>query len=176
VEAVRALEYASGGRRGALQFDEYHLGRGAHMDLNKAVWRFLTVVPVGRVILQVVCASLVLLIAVGVRAVAPVAPKRIERRSALEYVEALARAYAQAHATRTAARRLIRGLRRRHGHGTWGGRLVTDDRFLDGIELRYPGLAGDVRQLRAATQRRLDPAGLLLVGEAVHNIDRTLLT
>ena len=173
VAAVRTLDWVSAGRRPSLVFDEYHLGEGQHGGMNATIWTFLTDVPAGRVVLQITIAALVLLLAVGIRAIAPTSPRRIERRSALEYVEALARAYSQAGATRTAARRLIRGLRRRHAHGTW--RLASDDRFLTSVVLRHPQLAGDVQLLRAATTQRIDSAALLKVGEAVHNIDRTLL-
>ena len=118
------------------------------------------------------CAGLVLLLALGIRPVAPREPRHIERRSALEHVEALARAYAQARATRVATRRLLRGLRRRHAHGVW--RAASDERFLAAVATRHPAVADDTRTLLDAAGRSLTPAELLAVGQAVDHIDRTL--
>jgi hypothetical protein len=169
VASLRSLDWVSRGGRPALEFDEYHQ---TVPESTNIVWRYLTTTDSGHVVLQAICAALLLMIAVGVRAVPPVAPRRIERRSALEYVEALARAYAQARASRVAVRRLLRGLRRRHARSL--ARNVPDDLFLETLAARNPALAPDTRVLRDAADRTLTPTELLAVGQAVAHIDRTL--
>jgi hypothetical protein len=176
VSAVRALDWVSRGGRPPLVFDEYHqVGPGAvdtGANMWGAAWDFLRHTTVGHAILQAIGAGLVLLLALGIRPVAPREPRHIERRSALEHVEALARAYAQARATRVATRRLLRGLRRRHAHGVW--RAASDERFLAAVATRHPTVAEDTRTLLDAAGRSLTPAELLAVGQAVDHIDRTL--
>jgi hypothetical protein len=169
VASVRALDWVSRSGRPALEFDEFHQ---TVPESRNIVWRYLTTTDSGHVVLQAIGAALLLMIAVGVRAVPPLAPRRIERRSSLEYVEALARAYAQARASRVAVRRLLRGLRRRHARSLT--RDVPDDRFLDSLSERHPAIAPDTRLLRDAAGRTLTPAELLAVGQAVAHIDRTL--
>ncbi|GEM_PF-437499 len=119
VRVIDGLTWVSAGRRPPLIFDEYHQGFGAHAGLPRAVWAFLTDIPLGHTIIQWAVGGLVLVLALGVRAIPPRSVPRIERRSPLEHVDALARAYEQIHGTRTAARRLARGLRRRHERGGW---------------------------------------------------------
>jgi len=169
VASVRALDWVSRSGRPALEFDEFHQ---TLPESRNIVWRYLTTTDSGHVVLQAIGAALLLMVAVGVRAVPPLAPRRIERRSSLEYVEALARAYAQARASRVAVRRLLRGLRRRHARSL--ARDVPDDRFLDSLSERHPEIAPDTRLLRDAAGRTLTPAELLAVGQAVAHIDRTL--
>jgi len=169
VASLRSLDWVSRGGRPPLEFDEFHQ---TVPESTNIVWRYLTTTDSGHVVLQAICAALLLMIAVGVRAVPPVAPRRIERRSALEYVEALARAYAQARASRVAVRRLLRGLRRRHARSL--ARNVPDDLFLETLAARNPALAPDTRVLRDAADRTLTPTELLAVGQAVAHIDRTL--
>ena len=172
VAAIRELAWLSRDRHPKVVFDEYHMQGAGTMDVPAIVWSFLTRTRPGNAILQAIVAGLILLAAFGIRAVAPTTPKRIERRSTLEHVEALARAYAQARATRVATRRLLRGLRRRHAHGVW--RTASDERFLDAVAQRHPEVAPDTRTLLDATGRSLTPAELLAVGQAVDHIDRTL--
>jgi Domain of unknown function (DUF4350) len=171
VAAVRELAWISRGGRPTVVFDEYHQDLQG-MDVWGTVWAFLRGTAPGHALVQASIAALILLAAYGIRPVAPRAPKRIERRSSLEHVEALARAYAQAGATRVATRRLLRGLRRRHAHGVW--RVASDERFLDAVAKRHPAVAADTRTLLDATGRSLTPAELLTVGQAVDHIDRTL--
>jgi hypothetical protein len=172
VAAVRELDWVSRGRRPTLVFDEYHQRELADTSPSNIAWDFLRDTTTGHAILQTIIAGLVLLLALGIRPVAPRAPRRIERRSALEHVEALARAYAQARATRVATRRLLRGLRRRHAHGVW--RAASDEKFLDAVAARHPAVAADTRTLLDAAGRSLTPTELLAVGQAVDHIDRTL--
>jgi hypothetical protein len=172
VAAVRELLWLSRDRRPPVVFDEYHLNAVGGDDTWSTTRKFLAHTALGHAILQAIAAGLILLAVFGIRAVAPRAPKRIERRSSLEHVEALARAYSQARATRVATRRLLGGLRRRHAHGAW--RSASDERFLGAVTARYPATDADARTLLDATGRALTPAELLAVGQAVNHIDRTL--
>ena len=96
----------------------------------------------------------------------------VERRSPLEHVGALSRAYEQARASRTAARRLARGVSRRHAHGAW--RRADDEEFLRSIATRHPRLAPEVERVIAATRQSVTPAELVQVGRAIEVIERTL--
>jgi hypothetical protein len=161
-----------GARR--LVFDEYHQGYGTHVEIVTVVREVLTRTPPGRVLLQIAAAALVLLLAVAPRPVRPVPRTRIERRSPLEHVGALSRAYEQIGATRLAARRLVRGLRRRHPYGA--ARARTDEEFLEALRTRHAALAPDVQLLAAAIARPLPPAEFVAAGRAIENIERTLAT
>ena len=173
---IAAIDYASAGQRPPLVFDEYHEGYGAHAGIWEPTTRFLGRHPVGHAILQLLAGGLVLILAFGVRALAPRTVPRVERRSALEHVDALAQAYERIDATQTAVARLVRGLRRRHDRGGWSLRTQAaggdaDDRFLGAVAASRPALAGDVKQILAAEHRTLQPAELLEVAAAVDRID-----
>ncbi|HEX5579936.1 MAG TPA: DUF4350 domain-containing protein, partial [Gemmatimonadaceae bacterium] len=77
--AVRAMEWlaAAGGRR--VVFDEFHHGYGTHANPTGAVRRALTNTAPGRAVLLLAAASLVLLVAAGVRPIAPRALPVVER-------------------------------------------------------------------------------------------------
>jgi hypothetical protein len=116
VRAVRMLEWLSDGgdaARTALVFDEYHQGYGHMASMPGAISEFLVDHPLGRTLLQLALAALVLLLALGPRPVPPVDVLRVERRDPLEQIDALAHAYEQVHATRTITARLLRGVRSR---------------------------------------------------------------
>jgi hypothetical protein len=119
-------------------------------------------------------AALALLVVLGMRALPPSPRSRIERRSPMEHVGALARAYEQVGATRTVSRRLLRGLRRRHPLGARHG--DEDEVFLDALRSRYPSLASDVELLRRAIRQSLTPEELLGVGHAIHHIERAMIS
>jgi hypothetical protein len=171
VNAVRMLAWLDGARsHRLLVFDEFHHGYGRQPSVARSVRRALTEVPAGRALLQAMVAGLVLLAAVGARPVVPVAQRRIERRSPIEHVGALARAYEQARASRVAARRLVRGLRRRHGMG----RSADDAAFLARVAARHPHTAPDVALINRALQQPVPPADFLRVGEAVVRVERAL--
>lgn len=170
VMAVRVLEWASGGGRPRVVFDEaHHPGFGAPWYVRLA--NGLTSNADGRVALSLIIASLVLILALGRRPLPPVSTRRLERRSPLEHVDALARAYTQARATRTAARRLVRGLRRRHATLV---RREDDAAFLSRVAERHPALRDEVALLRRATIERVAPDDLDRVLAAVDSVDRTL--
>ncbi len=170
-QAVRMLEYASGGpgARRPLVFDEFHFDQVARADWTQATEQFLADTSWGRAMLQVVIAGLVLLAAAAWRPVAPAARARIERRSALEHVDALARAYAKVGATRTAVHRLVRGLRRRHARPAAG-----DAAYLAAVTQRHPEARAYVERILDGEQRQLTPAELLAAGDAIDHLDRIL--
>jgi hypothetical protein len=169
----RMLEWTAPSPKARIVFDEYHHGMGRHASVIAAMQRALGDTPVGRAGLQVMLAGLVLLIALGTRPIAPRARMRVERRSPFEHVGALARAYSQVGATRLAARRLVRGLRRRHG----GGNRVEDDAaFLRRVAVRHTTLRPNVERLIGATQTALPPREFTLLADDIDTIERTLTT
>jgi hypothetical protein len=180
--AVRMLTWLGDGRPPGearpLVFDEFHQGFRAGRSGARVAWAALWAAPAGRAALQGAGAALLLLLALGPRPLAPRSRARMQRRSALEHVRALARAYEQVGATRTAARMLARGLRRRHrGAGLAappGAGASADESFLAAVGARHPALRADVDHLRAALDHPVDAAMLLEVGQAVARIDDTL--
>jgi hypothetical protein len=135
--------------------------------------RALSTTPIGRVALQAMLAGLVLLLALGARPIAPRPRMRVERRSPFEHVGALARAYSQIGATRLAARRLVRGLRRRHGAGV---RTGDDAAFLRRLVVRHEKLRPNVERLIKATETALPPREFTLLADDIDTIERTLTT
>ena len=176
---IAAIDYASSGSRRPVVFDEFHQGYGVHPSATGAMTRFLVRHPVGHAVDQLLIGCLVLILALGVRAIAPRTVPTIERRSPLEHVDALARAYARVRATRTVAARLIKGLRRRHDHGGWSARAVrdpdgtgnADERFLAAVAETDPRLAPAVKLLLSSEQTPVPAAELLELSAAVDRID-----
>jgi hypothetical protein len=176
VQAVRALEYLSEGAaytRRRLVFDEYHQGFGDHPGSLSAVMHYLGATTSGRALLQIIAAVLVLTIATGVRAVPPRAPGRIERRSPLEHVDALAHAYARVGATRTVAMRLLHGMRRRV-ESRMRGTARSDEALLDAAVVRQPRLKEDVAIVRRALAQPVSRHDLDRTAEALDNIESSL--
>ena len=181
VADVGMLDWVSRGGRPTLVFDEFHQGFGDAGSVPRAAWAFLTRTPEGRLVAQGLIALGILLVGLGIRPIAPRAPRRIERRSPLEHVDALAQAYEAVGATRVATHRLVRGLRRRHETGAWlahaaashGGETV-DDRFLSAVASRYRDMAPDVSRVIAAEKQHVSAADLLVVAHAIDRIDRAL--
>ncbi|MEO8563256.1 MAG: DUF4350 domain-containing protein [bacterium] len=177
VRVVRLLEWLRAGglvARTALVVDEYHHGYGHAPTASDVVYDFLIGHPVGRTVLQIALAALVLLLAVAPRALPPVDVLRVERRHPLEQIDALAHAYEQVHATRTAAARLVHGLRSRVERGWRPERGRPDDDFLHDAELRAPALAGDVDLVRRALHETLPDRDLPELGAALRRIEQTL--
>lgn len=99
-------------------FDEYHHGFGGGAGAMTGILRHGgRVLPTGLWV-QLLLAGALLLWAAGRRFGAPLPPPPLRRRSPLEHVEALAGAYRQAGARRTARRLLLAGLARRLGRRT----------------------------------------------------------
>jgi len=179
VRAVRMLEYLRAGvpaPRTALVFDEYHHGYGQRVSMVRTSGRFLVGHPVGRTLLHLALAALVLLLAVAPRALPPVDVLRVERRDPLEQIDALAHAYEQVRATRTIAARLLHGVRSRVERGWSAARARPDDEFLADAEREVPSLAPDVEIVRRALAERLPDRSLPELGEALRRIELSLTT
>ena len=171
---IRLLEWVAPGRRPTLVFPEYHQGYGRHASVTRSIRRAVFGTPAGRTAAQLIAAALVLLLVAGIRPISPRTRARIQRRSPIEHVGALAHAYAQVGATRTATRRLVRGLRRRHPIGTL--RTATDEEYLASITARHPAVAPQVELLLAASTESQPPARFREAGAAVAHIERILST
>ena len=178
VVAARMLEYlaASTPRRDRLVFDEYHQGFGTHPGTLRAIAFYLARVASGHVLLQFLLAGLVLLLALGPRALPVHDEERVERRSPLEHVGALAQAYARVGATRTATARLLRGLRRRveRGSGADAARAESDARFLEHVAA-WPSRASDVATIRHALETPVSRREFEAVGGAIRRLEDSLL-
>jgi hypothetical protein len=189
VALVRALEFLRDGGpssapRDLVVFDEYHQGHGAHPGTLRAAALYLRDHPSGRLLAQLAVAGIVLLLALAPRTVAPREDTRLERRSPVEQVDALARAYERVGATRTAAARLVRGLRRRteqqrRGPGLGGSHRNTapgddEDTWLARVAARFPRLDDDVTLARLALARSLPTRTFATLGPALHRIETTL--
>lgn len=171
VRAVRLVEWLVDGRDAPIVFDEYHHGYGRQGGMASVTRRALAETPPGRMLLQIGAAGLLLLVAVGARPVRPRPPTRIERRSPLEHVHALARAYEAVGAVDRAARLLVRGLRRRHGgHGAPRDEVA----YLNALALRHPALAADIATVAAALDRDRTTPDAAAVAAAIRNIERTM--
>jgi len=181
VVATRMLEYLATAdqKRDRLLFDEYHQGFGAHPGTMRAIFGYLSRAASGHVLLQAMLGGLVLLLALGPRALPAHDAERVERRSPLEHVSALAQAYARVGGTRTATTRLLRGVRRRVERGVRRDlRLTTtesDARFLEETA-RVPALAEDVALVRRALSGPVGKREFELVGSALRHIEESLLT
>lgn len=178
VVSARMLEYLAVGtpRRDRLVFDEYHQGFGTHPGTLRAIAVYLSRAASGHVLLQGLLAGLVLLLALGPRALPVHDEERVERRSPLEHVGALAQAYARVGATRTATARLVRGLRRRveRGSGTEQARDQSDARFLEDAAA-LPSRAGDVAAIRHALETPVSRREFEAVGGAIRRLEGSLL-
>jgi hypothetical protein len=179
VIAVRMLEWLREGGdapRMTLAFDEFHHGYGKHGGTLEVMAGFLFAHPLGRAIVLLTIAGLVLLLARAPRALPPADVERIERRDPLEQVEALAHAYEQVQATRTVTARLLRGLRWRVEHARPAAWSRTDAEFLAGVADRVPERSADVALVRQALDQTIPDRELPEVGEALQRIEHTLTT
>ncbi len=177
IAIVRAIQFANSAasqrsRSNVVTFDEYHHGFGTHADMVAAVEYALTETPVGRMTIEIIAAALVLLLAFGVRSLAPVSIPPVSRRSPLEHVGALAHAYAQVNARTLGTNRLIRGLRRRHPLGL--PRSLPDSEYLSTLRYRIPTVSADVDRISATLAPNSPDSSdhFATIGAAVANIER----
>lgn len=171
--AIRALEYLSaGGRRPIVFVERYQAVRADGPSVVLREWLLNT--GAGRGVLTLMGAGLLLLIARGRRTLAPVYRLREERRSPLEHVDALATAWRAVRGTRTVARQLARGVRRRHAAGRW--RSLDDAEFLAALAQRHPSISDDVRRLTGAIDQAVAPSELPALRRAAAHIDAECLT
>ncbi len=177
VAAIQMLEYLdnAGDPHGRIVFDEYHQGFGEQQGTMSTVAAYLVGTSSGRLLMQMLAAGLVLLLAVAPRLIPPQDPERIERRSPLEHVDALGRAYAQVGATRSATARLVRGVRRRLAGGAARAALdPSDDAFLDRARRDAPQLAESVALIRRALQSGVTRREFASVGAALEQLELSL--
>jgi hypothetical protein len=176
VAAVRALDAVRppGVPHPQLVFDEFHHGTGMHGGSMRAVSLYLAGTSSGHFLAQALVAALVLLLANAPRAIAPREPERIPRRSPLEHADALAHAYADVSATRTATSRLISGLRRRVGPTIAGRAGAEETAFLDTVVQRAPAAAASVALVRRALSETITPREFIGVGNAICDIEAAL--
>ncbi len=159
------------GTRRTLVFDEYHHGFGTHASAIRVARRALLHTPAGRLLLQLAAAALILLIAIAVRPIRPSPRIRIERRSPLEHVTALARAYREARASDRATRLLVRGVRRRHG----GLQARFDDaEYLRTLARRHPAVATDVDSLLAGMEEGAEARAPGTITAAIRHIEQVI--
>lgn len=169
--AIRLLEAATPPGVTRLVFDEYHFGYGQRSTFVELIGKALFGTAPGRLTLQIVAAGLILLLAFAPRAIKPKPRPTIERRSPLEHVGALARAYEQVDASRIAMRRLVRGVRRRH---TPLGSSISDEVYLQGILQRHPQLKKEVELVLYALQERVGEQELSDAALALEHIEHTV--
>lgn len=174
VLAVRVLESVDPNQRSTIVFDEYHQGYGDTTGQVEVLEGALFGTAWGRAVLQLAAAGLLYLVVIGVRPIPPVSRARYERRSPLEHVGALSRAYEAIGATGLAVQRLVRGVRRRHPLGTTA--QVSDDAYLALLRARLPGLGGDVETLTNALANKPSAEQLVAAGAAIDHIERNLIT
>jgi hypothetical protein len=174
VLAVRILENVDSARRSPIVFDEYHQGYGEGTSTMAVLRDALFGTTWGRTILQLAAAALLYLLVIGVRPIAPVSRARHERRSPLEHVSALSRAYEAIGATGLAVQRLVRGVRRRHPLGTTP--QLGDDAYLALLRARMPRLGKDIDVLTHALANKPSTEQLVSVGAAIDHIERNFIT
>lgn len=174
VLAVRMLEELDSTRTRPVVFDEYHQGFGTETSLPELIGYALTDTPWGRVALQIAAAALLYLILIGVRPIPPHARTRYERRSPLEHIGALSRAYEGIGATKLAVQRLVRGVRRRHPLGT--AAALDDQAYLAVLKVRLPELGGDIETLSRALAQKPSAEQLVSAGAAIDHIERNIIT
>ena len=173
LSVVRGLEFLSAAGRRPVVFAEFY--QQETVDGPVVVVReWLVQSAVGRMVLTLMLASLVLIAARGRRTLAPVYRAREERRSPLEHVDALATAWQTVRGTRTVARMLARGIRRRHAAGRW--RSLDDVEFLAALAARHPAIADDAARLSRAIDAAPSPSELPALRMAAAHIDAECLT
>ncbi len=177
IAAVSALRYLTEGGtvlRRTVIFDDSHLRTTVFAGPLSVLQSYLVHAPTGRFFLQLCGAGLLLLLAAAPRVLAPHDDRRVERRSPLEHVDALARAYGQVGATRTGVMRLVRGVERRVGATGRGAGQPADDLFLTRVAASTPSVASDVALVRHAMAHTVHPKAFVEVGHAISRIEHAL--
>jgi hypothetical protein len=141
-----------------------------------AIVRFLSRTSSGHFLAQALLAGLVLLFAFAPRPIVPRDADRIVRRSPLEHADALAHAYRDVGATKTATARLIGGVRRRIGRVLGVDARADDATFLDRVVARSPSLANDAATVKRALREGMPPREFATVGAAIAAIEHDLST
>ena len=174
-DALRYMTLGGVSERRTIVFDEFHQGAAARSGMTRLMREYLVETPSGRTLLQICLAGLVWLIAMIPRVLPPRGDQTLARRSPLEHVDALARAYAQVGATRTGALRLVHGLQRRIGGNA--KRVIStrnDEEFLSRVVESKPTLATDVVTIRYALKNSVSQTQFIDVGNAINRVEAAL--
>ncbi|MFI5241743.1 MAG: DUF4350 domain-containing protein [Gemmatimonadales bacterium] len=174
VLAVRIIERIDPSGNLPIVFDEFHQGFGGTDSPVDVLVDALTLTRPGRAALQIVLAGLLYLLVIGVRPIAPVSRARLERRSPLEHVGALSRAYETIGASRLAVQRLVRGVRRRHPLGAM--KQLNDAEYLALLRVRLPALGGDIDLLTTTLAKKPTAEEMVSAGAAIDHIERNFIT
>jgi hypothetical protein len=174
VLAVRIIERIDPSGNLPIVFDEFHQGFGGTDSPVDVLVDALTLTRPGRAALQIVLAGLLYLLVIGVRPIAPVSRARLERRSPLEHVGALSRAYETIGASRLAVQRLVRGVRRRHPLGAM--KQLDDAEYLALLRVRLPALGGDIDLLTTTLAKKPTAEEMVSAGAAIDHIERNFIT
>ena len=172
--ALRYLRAGDAGTRPTLVFDEFHHGYGAQPSIRRAAARLLFDTPPGRGLLQISLAGVILLAAMGPRPLPPRPEVRVQRRSPLEHVVALATAYQEVGATRTVTRRLVQGLRRRLTHGRIAPASVSDEIFLRDLAAAQPRAQEDVELVLRSLTTSITARELVATRDSIKRIETSL--
>ncbi|MCR4339014.1 MAG: hypothetical protein NUW01_03905, partial [Gemmatimonadaceae bacterium] len=119
-------------------------------------------------------AGVILLAAVAPRPLPPRSEHKRERRSPLEHVEALATAYHTVGATRTAARRLVRGLQRRLSLGRIVATSESDEAFLRELASAHPEVEVEVNHVLHSLANRVTARELVATRDSIRRIESLL--
>jgi hypothetical protein len=179
VLALRILEWLRAGGdepRTRLVFDEYHQGYARRSSAMRTTVHFLVAHPVGRTLLVLAVAGLLLIAASAPRALPPVDAGRVERRDPLEQADALAHAYEQVGATRTIVARLLRGVRARTEAGSAAARARSDAQVLESVAAADPALRGDAALISRALREPVTERDLPEIGAALRRLEDSLMT
>jgi hypothetical protein len=174
VLAVRIFESIDSAGKSPIVFDEYHQGYGKSIEFSDVLEEALVDTTWGRATLQIGAGALLYLLMIGVRPIAPLSRARLERRSPLEHIGALSRAYESIGATGLAVQRLVRGVRRRHPLGT--ASALSDEGYLALLRVRLPALGSDIDTLSHALAQKPTTEQLVLAGAAIDHIERNIIT
>lgn len=174
-ELLRYLRGTGDGAvRSLLVFDEFHHGYGPQPSVGNIAARMLFGTAPGRGLAQVALAGVILLAAVAPRPLPPRSEHKRERRSPLEHVEALATAYHTVGATRTAARRLVRGLQRRLSLGRIVATSESDEAFLRELASAHPEVEVEVNHVLHSLANRVTARELVATRDSIRRIESLL--
>ncbi|HEX8393718.1 MAG TPA: DUF4350 domain-containing protein [Longimicrobium sp.] len=157
------------GAKGRIEFGEWYHGFRGEGSVLRGLRRFLVHHPAGHAALQAMAVLLLLLLAAGRRFGTPLPAPPARRRSPLEHVEALAGAYRQAGARRTARRLLVAGLARRLGR-----RAPADEAGAAELIGRLSAASPVGREAAAALQTEWKRGGDADLVSVARGVDRLL--
>ncbi|MGD8601654.1 MAG: DUF4350 domain-containing protein [Gemmatimonadota bacterium] len=148
-----------------IAFAEYHQAQDGRRGIFRESYALAAASPVGRVLMHVAVASILLLILSGRSFGAPVPEPEADRRSPLEHVDALGHIYETSSSDHAVARRLVLGAVRRLGRRPVGAEDETE--ILEAWS-RLPDLGSPARS--ALDALRTDPPDLARLSATLDTI------